>query len=118
MAGIVNFTPIQTNDRTLQLMQNQISSVVGSLTSNPLASGILKSISFTKADSDVLVVHGLGSMKISFWAIGLNFPASVFISPNWPAKANNNQLILQCETSRTISSSSPLTGYVYVFLVN
>lgn len=120
MAGLVDFTPVQTNDRTLQLMQNELSRSIGQLTNNPILSGTLKQVKFTAVDSDVVVPHYLGSIQVAWLGGGWNLPAMVF---NSPSQGNGNQLILRCEqaggvsAANTISATNPLTGYIYPFLV-
>jgi hypothetical protein len=120
MAGLVPFTPINTNDRTLQLIQGELQRSISQLTNNPLLTGILKQVSFTAVDTDVVVPHYLGSTKVAWLAGSWNLPAIVFTSPN---VGNSNQLILRCEQSssvsaaNTISRTNPLTGWVYPFMV-
>ncbi len=117
MAGLVDFSPITTPDRTLQLIQASLQRTIGQLTSNPLLTGVLKKVSFSKVDSDVVVPHYLGTTNVSWLVGGMKFPAYIFASPT--TKGNANQVILQCETPVTaISTSDPLTAYVYVFIVS
>lgn len=120
MAGLVDFTPINTSDRTLQLIQNELQRSIGQLTNNPLLSGILKQVSFSAVDTDVVVPHYLGSVKVAWIGGGWNLPALVF---NSPKQGNSNQLILRCEqspgitTANTIGANNPLTGWIYQFLI-
>ena len=96
MAGLIPFAPIVTSDRDLQLVQNQLQKILGQFTTNSLLTGVLKSVSFTAVDSDVIVPHNLGSLKVGCLVGSLSVPAIIFTSPN---KGNANQVILQCETA-------------------
>jgi hypothetical protein len=117
MAGLTNFTPINTSDRTLQLIQNELQRAIGQLVNNPLPTGVLKQVSFSKVDTDIIVPHYLGTTNVSWLVGGMNFPAYIFASPK--TKGNANQIVLQCETPVTaISQSDPLTAYVYAFIVS
>lgn len=118
MAGLVDFVPINTSDRDIQLIQNELSRCIGQLTSLPILTGTLKQVSFPKVDTDVFVTHNLGSQKVSWFAGGMNFPAHIFTSPNKNAPSSN-QIVLQCETPVTaISLSNPLQAYVWIYLVS
>jgi hypothetical protein len=115
----VNFTPINTNDRDLQLVQDSLARVIGQLI-NPLATGVLKKVSFTAVDSDVLVPHGFNSTNVAWMAGSFSVPAIIFTSPS---KTNANQLILRCEqlpgvsTANAISAQNPLTAQVWAYLI-
>lgn len=117
MPGLVGFTPINTDDRTIQLIQSELARCIGQFSMNPLLTGVLKQVSFTKVDSDVIVPHYLGTTNVSWLVGGMKFPAYIFASPK--TKGNANQIVLQCETPVTaISQSDPLTAYVYAFIVS
>jgi hypothetical protein len=120
MAGLRAFDPINSSDRDLQLLQKEIQNVLQPVTGCQLLTGVLKSVSFTAVDSDVLVPHSLGSLRVG-WLVGsLNLPAIIFISPSPQQK---NQIILRCEqlpsvtAAKTISSNNPLTAQVWAYLI-
>jgi hypothetical protein len=121
MAGLVGFTPINTNDRDEQLIQGELSRCFGQFTSNPLLTGVLKKVSFSQAVSDVIVPHGLGSTNVSWLSGGMNLPAMIFTSQTKPTA---NQIVLQASqftgvaTAKTISSTNPLQAYVWIYLVS
>lgn len=118
MAGLAPFTPIVTSDRDLQLVQNQLQKVLGQFTTNSLLTGVIKKVSFTAVDSDVIVPHNLGSTNVAWLHGSLSLPAIIFTSPN---KGNANQIILRCEqlagvtSVNALSSQNPLTAYVLAF---
>jgi hypothetical protein len=120
MAGLTPLNPINTSDRDLQLIQSQLQRVLGPITENPLLTGVLRSVSFTAVDSDVIVPHGLGSMKVGWLAGTLSLPAVLFTSPT---ATSPNQIILRCEqlpgvtTANTLSSKNPLTAQVWAYLI-
>ena len=120
MAGLVNFTPIQASDSTLQRIQLGIQKAIGQFTSNMLLTGILRSVTFTAVDSDVSVPHNFNSTQVSFLVGGASLPAMIFKSP---VAQTANQLILRCEQTSTVSAANtitaknPLTCMIYPFLV-
>lgn len=119
MAGLVDFQPIQTNDRTTQLMQNELQRCIGQLTTLPIASGILRQVSFSAVDTDVIVPHGFGTSKVEWLGGSWNLPAMVFKSTT---PVTSNQIVLRCEqasgvsAANTISKTNPLTGSVWVYM--
>jgi hypothetical protein len=120
MAGLRAFDPINSSDRDLQLLQKELQNVLQPVTVCQLLTGVLKSVSFTAVDSDVLVPHGLGSLRVGWLAGSLSLPAIIFTSPS---PQQQNQLILRCEqlagvtAANKISSQNPLTAQVWAYLI-
>ena len=106
MAAILPFSPIFGADSLLTRVQQAIKKTFDQFTGNALLTGVFVTVSFSAANSDTTVNHGLGTTNVGWFAGSLSDNATIFTSPSTAATSSSITLQASAETSATL--------YVYI----
>jgi hypothetical protein len=83
VSSLPNFTPVKSDDRVITQIQQSITDALGSLLNIPILAGEYVTVTFGKANTDLLVTHGLGNANNVTWLLGqMSATGSITLSPN------------------------------------